>query len=69
MQFLDCLKSGTDFMDMRNMIIYHISEYVKTKRFGLPTEGLVITDPSGNRVGIIEESDMQKYIRDNNIEL
>lgn len=38
MQFLDCLKCGTDFMDMRSMLIYHISEYVRTKRFGLPTE-------------------------------
>lgn len=69
MQFLDCLKAGVDFMDMTSMLIYHISDYARVKKFGLPTEGLIITDVDGIEVGIIEEPDMQKYIRDNDIKL
>lgn len=56
-------------MDMTSMLIYHISDYARVKKFGLPTEGLIITDVDGIEVGIIEEPDMQKYIRDNDIKL
>ena len=44
-----------DYYEMRTGYTYHIQEYNRAKRFGLPTIGIRVTDYEGNEVGYCRE--------------
>ena len=60
MTFKDALELNADYMDA-DFNIYHIQAYLRTKKFGLPTVGIEVTN-NGKKIGIVEESEIQKIL-------
>jgi hypothetical protein len=44
-----------DYYDQHTGYIYHVQEYNRAKRFGLPDFGIRVTDDEGNHVGYCRE--------------
>jgi len=44
-----------DYMDMHTGYIYHVQEYNRAKKFGLPTIGIRVSDDEGNNIGYVRE--------------
>jgi len=44
-----------DYMDMHTGYIYHVQEYNRSKKFGLPTIGIRVSDDEGNHIGYVRE--------------
>lgn len=62
MNFKECLELGVDFMDMNDPgIVYGISEYIRTKKSGLSSIGIIVFDSFTKRtVGYISEKNLEK---------
>ena len=45
---------NADYYDMNRDRIYHIQEYNRAKSFGLPTEGIRVSE-GGRTIGIVPE--------------
>lgn len=50
----DPMYQNADYYDMSSGIIYHIADYNRAIRLGLPTPGIMYTLPDGSR-GIARE--------------
>lgn len=62
MGFKECLELGVDFMEISSGYIFRISEHEQALRLGLPVNGIRVVDPiDGTVVGVVEESEIQKY--------
>ena len=62
MGFKECLELGVDFMEISSGMIFKIAEYERALKLGLPVCGIRVTDSiDGTVVGIVEESEIQKY--------
>ena len=60
--FKECLEIGVDFMDMSSGYIFKIAEHERALKFGLPVNGIRVIEPiDGSVVGVVEESEIQKY--------
>lgn len=60
--FKECLEIGVDFMDMSSGYIFKIAEHERSLELGLPVNGISVIEPiDGSVVGIVEESEIQKY--------
>lgn len=60
--FKECLEIGVDFMDMNTGNIFKIEEHERALKLGLLVDGIKVIDPiDGSLVGIVEESEIQKY--------
>ena len=46
---------NADYYDMWTGNTYHIAEYTRAKRFGLPNLGIRVTDQFGNELGYVRE--------------
>ena len=45
---------NADYYDMHTGYVYHISDYTRAKKFGLPTEGIRVSY-NGQLIGIVRE--------------
>lgn len=61
MSFKDCLELGVDFMEIGTGYIFKIAEHERAVKFGLPVNGIRVIDSLGNDIGIVEESEVEKY--------
>lgn len=61
MSFKDCLELGVDFMEIGTGYIFKIAEHERAVKFGLPVNGIRVIDSLGNEIGIVEESEVEKY--------
>lgn len=62
MGFKECLELGVDFMEMSSGMIFKIAEHERALKLGLPVNGIKVIEPiDGTVVGIVEESEIQKY--------
>ena len=62
MGFKECLELGVDYMEMGSGYIFKIAEHEQALKLGLPVNGISVIEPiDGTVVGIIEESEIQKY--------
>ena len=43
-----------DYMDMHTGYIYHIADYMRAKRFGLPTPGIAVSE-NGKIIGYAQK--------------
>ena len=60
--FKECLEIGVDFMDMSSGYIFKIAEHERVLKLGLPVNGIKVVEPmDGSVVGIVEETEIQKY--------
>ena len=50
-------KTDADYYDFHTGYIYHVQSYNRAKRFGLPTEGIIVSDISGTVIGIVREEE------------
>jgi hypothetical protein len=50
--------TNADFMDISTGITYHIQDYFRAKKLGLPTEGIFVSQ-GGAMIGHIPESELQ----------
>ena len=64
--FKIALESGTDFSDTAMMHIWHIEDYVRMKRYGLPTIGVLIENYGDEDEWCLEE-DLVAFMKENNI--
>ena len=46
---------NADYYDPNTGYIYHVQEYNRTKKFGLPTNGIRVSDMEGNDIGVVPE--------------
>jgi hypothetical protein len=49
-------KNDADYMDMNTGYIYRVQDYNRAIKFGLPTDGIYVTDSDGNLIGIAKEA-------------
>ena len=62
MGFKECLELGVDFMEMSSGYIFKIAEHERALKIGLPVNVIKVIEPiDGTVVGIVEESEIQKY--------
>ena len=62
MGFKECLELGVDFMEISSGCIFRIAEHEQALKLGLPVNGIRVVDPiDGTIVGVVEESEIQKY--------
>lgn len=62
MGFKECLALGVDYMEMSSGYIFKIAEHERALKLGLPVNGIKVIEPIyGTVVGIVEESEIQKY--------
>ena len=62
MGFKECLALGVDYMEMSSGYIFKIAEHERALKLGLPVNGIKVIEPiDGTIVGIVEESEIQKY--------
>lgn len=62
MGFKECLALGVDYMEMSSGYIFKIAEHERALKLGLPVNGIKVIEPiDGTVVGIVEESEIQKY--------
>lgn len=45
-----------DYYDPVNCQIYKVQDYNRSKRLGLPVEGIAVVDLEGNLIGYVPES-------------
>ena len=64
--FKIALEGGCDFSDVGMNEIWHISDYVRLKRFGLPTEGIEI-EHNGICDSILPEDELIDFMEKNDI--
>lgn len=62
MNIRNCYDLNVDFINIETGNIYCIADYKKAKMNGFPTEGCIIKDPSGKKIGIVPEELMLKII-------
>lgn len=63
--FKHCYETGSDFMEMSEMVIFKISDYLRLKELGLPNPlgGIEVVDPmTGEQVGILPEDKIQSVL-------
>ena len=62
MGFKECLALGVDYMEMSSGYIFKIAEHERALKLGLPVNGIKVIEPiDGTVVGVVEESEIQKY--------
>ena len=62
MGFKECLELGVDFMEMSSGYICKIAGHDRALKLGRPVNGIKVIEPiDGTVVGIVEESEIQKY--------
>lgn len=62
MGFKECLALGVDYMEMSSGYIFKIADHERALKLGLPVNGIKVIEPiDGTVVGIVEESEIQKY--------
>lgn len=62
MRFKECLELGVDYMELSSGYIFKIAEHERALKLGLPVNGIRVIDPiDGTVIGIVEESEIQKY--------
>lgn len=62
MRFKECLELGVDYMEMSSGYIFKIAEHERALKLGLPVNGIRVIEPiDGTVIGIVEESEIQKY--------
>lgn len=61
MGFKECLELGVDFMEISSGMIFKIAEHERALKLGLPVCGIRVTDSLGNEIGLVEESEVEKY--------
>ena len=64
--FKVALESGSDFAFTNMSEIWHISDYVRLKRLGLPTPGIYVTSYEGD-TWLVTSADLKKFMRENDI--
>ena len=62
MGFKECLELGVDYMELSSGYIFKIAEHERALKLGLPVNGIRVIEPiDGSVVGVVEESEIQKY--------
>lgn len=64
--FKIALEGGWDYGDVAMMHVWHISDYVRMKRLGLPTAGIIVEN-YGEENAIVLEEDLIKFMKENDI--
>ena len=63
------METGSTYYSMQTGDYYRFDTYRFLKSMGFPCAGVPIEDGSGEVVGLWNEEDVQKYIKDNNLKL
>ena len=56
-KYAESINYNADYHDHHTGYIYHIQEYGRCIKFGLPTVGIKISDSSGNLIGVARKMD------------
>ena len=55
--YAESIDYGADYLDMHTGYIYHIQEYGRALKMGLPTPGILVTDGEGNELGYAKKKE------------
>lgn len=64
--FKIALETGTDYSDTGMMHVWHISDYVRLRRMGLPVEGIEIENYMDENTMCYNE-DLEAFMEENDI--
>lgn len=54
--YAESIGYAADYMDPHTGYIYHIQDYGRALRFGLPTPGIVVSDSDGTILGVARKN-------------